>query len=795
MISSEVDNAKNLEPLNLYSQLFDQIDRALRLHRQGQTEESIEFLTKALKEWDKEQAYESYIRSKILVGEQIDINSFHTIISTKKIKDFNRVLAKLGLGKELVESLKLGSKGIIEYEDKGTVYFSIVAPALDSFGIEYFIDFLLYLREANISKVNGLQNILTHRKIIEKTEDEKRQLVRQLMSLGFDFYKKKTEIQKIDGTISKFSVEDVSREDWLDLFGIQTSDKRILEYLTQISAGNFSDAAVTINRDDIWPAVKREWVFKILTTEAVSELGSQKILDLIKDISQTRISDSYYFVYNAAIRLIKIGLSEDAIELVRSQTSFFKEFNELKNLPYWNSISTRNKTPNLKILRGQVFENYADIRNSLLVFRHLDDDFKYQRYILDFFNSSYPESYSGDYLTDLRNSSKNTSLKSAIDYYFELQLAAKTGDVDYWKLIYSQISTLDILDERHLHTGLVLADEIESSEFRNWVLSIFPERFKSSTYFLSAQIEHALNTEDYEAILDLLLDWKHRGLEIREQEVVGIARNSKPSHFSSLFDLFASLDEGGIAIPGKAITSMCERFSTRNDETSILKIVERFSESVGPEIAYAELQLILLYIRQERISEARLISEQILKRDIDDNLRQHIQKIFSGNDDPRISDVLDALKFEFKAEPNSNHKVVYKRNVSAISRSRDIVKELKQIYDDLCQICRQPLETPFGRISEAAHVQGLGHPHNGPDDLGNLICLCPNHHKLFDSSSFYLTDDFEAISTISGTSLGHIYVSPDHELDLNCIKYQRGYAVSASAKGVRKWTPSVSSKT
>ncbi|WP_406603762.1 HNH endonuclease [Neolewinella aquimaris] len=26
----------------------------------------------------------------------------------------------------------------------------------------------------------------------------------------------------------------------------------------------------------------------------------------------------------------------------------------------------------------------------------------------------------------------------------------------------------------------------------------------------------------------------------------------------------------------------------------------------------------------------------------------------------------------------------------------------------------------------------LGAPHNGPEDLSNLLCLCPNYHVKFD---------------------------------------------------------------
>jgi putative restriction endonuclease len=45
-----------------------------------------------------------------------------------------------------------------------------------------------------------------------------------------------------------------------------------------------------------------------------------------------------------------------------------------------------------------------------------------------------------------------------------------------------------------------------------------------------------------------------------------------------------------------------------------------------------------------------------------------------------------------------------------------------------------------------AHIRPLGAPHNGPDVKENIIiCLCPNHHVLFDSGAITLADDLLVI--------------------------------------------------
>jgi hypothetical protein len=786
MLNKNEEQQLSMTPINLYSNLFQQFETAFADLRQDKVE-SQTALTLALREWDKEQAYESYLLSKINSGEKIDIFGFNQLIKRKHIKDFNRVLAKLGLKEELAESIKLGYEEDQDEVTNGSVYFSIVAPALEELGLEIFIELLLYLRSQGIVKVNGLQNILMNRTIIQNTETEKRDLIERLMDLGFQFYKKRNAQERLEGTITSLTKEDLQDVNWMQLFGFQEHEIFLLDFLSSCKTGEFQKAIQTLLQEAIPPAVQREWVFYLIERQTIQEIGSKEILSLLNELTGRRISDSYYFTYKAAFRLIKLGYETEAVEFLEKQKILLKQYAQLENLPEWIAPTTLNRLPNLKILRGQKFESYSDIRTSLFVFRNLDQEYSYPRYILDFFKTTYPAIYSSNYVLDLKYSRKNRNLVTPIDYFFELQLAAITGDVEYWTEIFAPLANLPILDERHIYTGFMLVEESGDEEFRKWLLSNYPEKFKHSSYFLSAQIDFALQEENFESVTQLLLDWHQGSNVIRQEEIIGIARKTKPYNFGQVMVLFSSLNAAGIKIPGKAITSLCERFSTRNDEVSIVKCISEFAENVGPEIAYSELQLILIYLRQNRNGEARNIANSILRRNIDSRLREHIQKVFAETNDIRVNDIFDALKFEFSNAPNIQKRVTYSRNATGVSRLRDIVRELKSMYDDLCQICRTPLETPFGRISEAAHIQGLGNPHNGPDEIGNLICLCPNHHKLFDSSSFYFADDFKVVSTINGEILGELYIDSDHSISTPCIRYQRGYAIASSAKKLRKW--------
>lgn len=111
------------------------------------------------------------------------------------------------------------------------------------------------------------------------------------------------------------------------------------------------------------------------------------------------------------------------------------------------------------------------------------------------------------------------------------------------------------------------------------------------------------------------------------------------------------------------------------------------------------------------------------------------------------------------------------RRVSSITRiARDtrISRMVKEHYGHQCQICGTTLQGPNGLYSESAHIQPLGKGHNGPDHSSNILCLCPNHHVLFDLGAFSVNDDF----TLVGMP-GSLDVQPPYEPDMTYLRYHR----------------------
>lgn len=80
-----------------------------------------------------------------------------------------------------------------------------------------------------------------------------------------------------------------------------------------------------------------------------------------------------------------------------------------------------------------------------------------------------------------------------------------------------------------------------------------------------------------------------------------------------------------------------------------------------------------------------------------------------------------------------------------IIRDPTVSLRVKEWHNNKCQVCGAELKTPAGLYSEAAHIIPLGKPYDGPDSTSNLLCLCPNHHKLLDRWGFSLKPDFSLV--------------------------------------------------
>ena len=110
----------------------------------------------------------------------------------------------------------------------------------------------------------------------------------------------------------------------------------------------------------------------------------------------------------------------------------------------------------------------------------------------------------------------------------------------------------------------------------------------------------------------------------------------------------------------------------------------------------------------------------------------------------------------------------YEAITSRLIRDTAVTRQVKALYKYHCQVCDSRLEVPAGFYAEAAHIKPLGAPHNGPDIVTNVLCLCPNHHVLFDLGAFAVADNY----TLIGLP-GKLHLKPQHQVAIEFLTYQR----------------------
>lgn len=124
----------------------------------------------------------------------------------------------------------------------------------------------------------------------------------------------------------------------------------------------------------------------------------------------------------------------------------------------------------------------------------------------------------------------------------------------------------------------------------------------------------------------------------------------------------------------------------------------------------------------------------------------------------------------FKGNLNPQKKI---SSVILTERNRTIVNNLKEIYENKCQICSQRLETGYNKeyYSEVHHIQPLG-KHKGPDVAENMIVVCPNHHTLFDKGAISI--DISKKKILHFLEINHLNGKPlllKHQLNQKYIDY------------------------
>ncbi|HYC56720.1 MAG TPA: HNH endonuclease, partial [Candidatus Binatia bacterium] len=114
------------------------------------------------------------------------------------------------------------------------------------------------------------------------------------------------------------------------------------------------------------------------------------------------------------------------------------------------------------------------------------------------------------------------------------------------------------------------------------------------------------------------------------------------------------------------------------------------------------------------------------------------------------------------------------RQMAVILRSNANRAFLLRAYGGRCQLSGAVLRLADGVSMDSAHIQPLGAPHEGPDDVGNMLSLSPTMHRLFDHGAIRVDPENLEIRLLHGNDLPHLprlSLHPDHRIDVDRLRY------------------------
>lgn len=187
-------------------------------------------------------------------------------------------------------------------------------------------------------------------------------------------------------------------------------------------------------------------------------------------------------------------------------------------------------------------------------------------------------------------------------------------------------------------------------------------------------------------------------------------------------------------------------------------------------------------IDEPSVARGRLITEAEV---LVEELFEHLEAITAITDasaaaEHELHDALGLLDYTTSVAAPTTAEPVTRRELLLWQLIRDVAlaRHVKALHHDKCQVCGLQLQIRSGASSQAAHIRGLGRPHNGPDELANLLCLCPNHHVLFDGLAIYVDPHGTVRRTEDHGTIGPLRRHAHHRIDEAHLAYHRERCLS-----------------
>jgi 5-methylcytosine-specific restriction protein A len=140
------------------------------------------------------------------------------------------------------------------------------------------------------------------------------------------------------------------------------------------------------------------------------------------------------------------------------------------------------------------------------------------------------------------------------------------------------------------------------------------------------------------------------------------------------------------------------------------------------------------YVRLTERKQLQTLTRQIKEVGEKKSHYSVIEKSRKPKQQPSEPRTLRASDFSEPKDPKRILSQTYR-----ILRDTKLARWVKYIHEYKCQICGTSIELQDSQLyAEAHHIKPLGEPHNGPDVLENIICVCPNHHAQLDYGAIEL---------------------------------------------------------
>ncbi|WP_019242194.1 MULTISPECIES: HNH endonuclease [Bacillus] len=204
-----------------------------------------------------------------------------------------------------------------------------------------------------------------------------------------------------------------------------------------------------------------------------------------------------------------------------------------------------------------------------------------------------------------------------------------------------------------------------------------------------------------------------------------------------------------------------------------------FLYMVPNEISRFGIEKVLLRLELDRYNRTLRPEEEVeiyYSSDISSKNKENNMDSIINDEIARLNSVIE--KSKIKKEKNkakitkdqknnlynegSMNPIKIDKYVSVTNRNISLVKKLKKLYANRCQICGEKVQVGIHEyMSEVHHIRPLG-KHKGSDTVDNMIVVCPNHHAMFDRGAI----------TFDSRTMRISHVDPNNRLNMRKISLQ-----------------------